>query len=260
MTPRVWLDRLAGRTLSGPGVQRRFNGEQLRLPARWARFYPEVYEPEKYRFVRANCPPGGTVVDAGAHIGVYTVVMARAVGPAGRVLSLEPAPRTRAVLTAVVEMNGVGETVEVRPEALGATEGTSTLHVPPRPISNASSTVRSGARPDARPIEVPATTIGSLLGDAAADLIKLDIEGDELDALRSARELLSRARPALAVEVHPEALSARGQSATEVLELLEEAGYRIGDAAAIRALLAADPRTGPFELQALHPDRPGSRG
>lgn len=253
------LYRLAAIALPRSGLPRRFNDERLRMPVRWARFYPKVYEPEKHRFLRANCPPGGTVVDAGAHIGPFTVVIGRAVGPAGRVISLEPAPRTREVLSEVVEINGLADVVEIRPEALGAADGSATLYVPSGPASNASSTVGDeGAGLEA--IEVATTSLTSLLSGSPVDLVKLDIEGDELDALAGARELLLEARPALAVEVHPEALADRGRSATELLDLLDELGYRVRDAASHRRLLAESPRAEPFELQALAADRSGPWG
>ncbi len=58
------------------------------------------------------------------------------------------------------------------------------------------------------------------------DIMKMDIEGFELDALRNAHEILMR-KPAIDISVHPAYLEARGQSAKEVLDLLANYGYRI---------------------------------
>ncbi|ALA59895.1 hypothetical protein NITMOv2_3503 [Nitrospira moscoviensis] len=58
------------------------------------------------------------------------------------------------------------------------------------------------------------------------DLIKMDIEGYELDALRNAHEILSR-KPALDISIHSSFLANRGQSVDEVLNLLKQYGYKI---------------------------------
>ena len=58
------------------------------------------------------------------------------------------------------------------------------------------------------------------------DIIKMDIEGFELDALRNAHEILIR-KPVLDISIHSSFLEARGQSTGQVLDLLAEYGYRI---------------------------------
>lgn len=62
--------------------------------------------------------------------------------------------------------------------------------------------------------------------DVYPDILKMDIEGFELDALKSAHEILSR-KPVIDISLHPAYLKARGQSADEVLKLLAGYGYRI---------------------------------
>lgn len=58
------------------------------------------------------------------------------------------------------------------------------------------------------------------------DVIKMDIEGYELDALRNAHEILLR-KPAIYISIHPRFLNNRGQNADEVVKLLMEHGYKI---------------------------------
>ena len=62
--------------------------------------------------------------------------------------------------------------------------------------------------------------------DTYPDIMKMDIEGFELDALKNAHEILLR-KPALDISIHPAFLKSRGQSAEEVLDLLAGYGYRI---------------------------------
>src|SRR5262249_36832247 len=65
-----------------------------------------IYEPAETRFVEANVPRGGCVLDIGANIGYYTLLFARAVGPAGRVFAFEPEPENFDLLRQNVRSNG----------------------------------------------------------------------------------------------------------------------------------------------------------
>src|SRR5215471_19195745 len=63
--------------------------------------------------------PGDVFVDGGAHVGLFTLVAARRVGPGGRVIAFEPSPANRQRLLDNVALNGFTQ-VDVRPEALAA--------------------------------------------------------------------------------------------------------------------------------------------
>lgn len=219
----------------GRGVPRTVNGERLRFPAAWSRYYPAAYEEAKHRFLLRHCQPGTTVIDGGAHIGLFTVVMARAVGPDGWVLAFEPTPGTRAVLTTTVALNQLGATVSVRPEALAAATGRTTLHIGPVPGTSSNSVAVPPPEGVGTEREVPTVAVDDLLPGLAAPVscLKLDIEGAELDALLGARATLDRFRPALCVEVHPRALKAAGREPAAVHDLLVgDLGYELHEGAA----------------------------
>jgi FkbM family methyltransferase len=57
------------------------------------------------------------------------------------------------------------------------------------------------------------------------DVMKMDIEGFELDALKNSHNILLK-KPALDISIHPQYLKDRGQSAEEVLDLLANYGYK----------------------------------
>lgn len=76
------------------GVSRVVQGERVRLPPRWSRFYPPDYEPDTVTFLRQHCKPGDTVLDVGSHFGLISVLMARLVQPGGRVVVLSRRPRS----------------------------------------------------------------------------------------------------------------------------------------------------------------------
>jgi FkbM family methyltransferase len=165
--------------------------------------------------------PGATVLEGGPYIGYLTISAARAVGEGGRVVAVEPNPETLATLRANVVRNGFGERVEVVEAALGAapgrapfhlTEGgdTSSLHAPPYPTSV---------------VEVEVMRGDDLVD--AADVVKLDLEGSEVAALRGLRGVIERSRPVLFCECNSGMLVLAGSSAAELRHELEQLEYDV---------------------------------
>ena len=77
-------------------------------------FFYRTWEPAITRLVAAKIEPGDTVIDIGANVGYYTLLMSRLVGPTGRVYAAEPSPSIRARLERHLELNRV-ENVVVLP-------------------------------------------------------------------------------------------------------------------------------------------------
>jgi FkbM family methyltransferase len=166
--------------------------------------------------------PGATVLEGGPYIGFLTINAARAVGDGGRVVAVEPSPETIAALRANVVRNGLDTRVEVVEAALGAergrasfhlTEGgdTSSLHAPPFPT---------------RVVEVDVVR-GDDLPIGKLDVVKLDLEGNEVAALRGLKKTLERTRPVLFCECNGEMLEAAGSSVAELRAELERLGYDV---------------------------------
>lgn len=174
------------------------------------------FEPEMAAAIQRCAPPGSTFFDVGANAGYMTLVGARAVGPSGRVVAFEPLPNTAREMSAQVRLNGLTNVTVVR-AAVCEREGTVSFRSGPSADMAALAEVESRGEM----LTVESTTI-----DAAAErhgapgLIKLDIEGAELLALRGATRTLERHRPALVMELHSAEL------ATQCLALLDCAGYR----------------------------------
>lgn len=134
------------------------------------------------------------VVDVGANVGIHTVVCANAVGPTGHVYAIEPAPTTCQHLRRTVALNGLEGIVDVIDIAAGAQEQVDApFHVGARsghsslfPLEGAVGTVKV----DVRPLD--------LLVRGRVDLVKIDVEGAELDVLAGMGGLIER-NPDLAV-------------------------------------------------------------
>jgi FkbM family methyltransferase len=213
---------------AGRGVRRTVNGEPYRFPARWCRYYPAVYEPETAAFLRAHCKPGDVALDIGAHIGLFSVLMARLVGQAGRVFSFEPTPLTRAVLEQTVRLNDAQGVIEVRGEAVSRTTGTASFHDAGAALGAANSLVPID-RPDAGPvIPVPTIRVDDFVRERGVvpRCLKIDAEGAELDVLLGAERALTAARPVADLALHPAALARAGGSLKQLWDVLRD--YRMG--------------------------------
>lgn len=206
-----------------------------------------TYEPATLRLLRAWLGPGRVFVDAGANAGVVTLAAATWVGPSGRVLAIEPSAREFARLADHVALNGLGQVTAIR-AAVAATPGERVLRVAAAPRGGLNTLGDRFAYPD-MPMAgvelVEARPIDAMIAEADidhVDVVKLDVEGSETDALEGAGGTLHDCRPALVIEVCASALTASGSSVEALDARLRDADYtcfEIDDATG--ALLAAGP-------------------
>jgi FkbM family methyltransferase len=208
----------------GRGVRRMIGGATFRIPARWSRYYPTDYEPGTFGFLREWCRPGDAVLDLGAHIGLFTVLMSRLVGSAGRVFSFEPTPYTCGVLRETIRINLCESNVEVVQKAVSKGSGRATFFDTGDVVSNANSLVRT-QRCEGE-ISVETVSIDdSVPRGLAVRLMKIDVEGAELDVLRGAVRTFASGPPAVHLGLHPQQIRAAGGTLEEIWDLLRD--YRM---------------------------------
>lgn len=168
--------------------------------------------------------PGMTVVDGGAHVGLYTVLAARGVGPAGSVIAVEPDLYNLVALRVNVDRAGAAN-VEIVAEALADAAGTARFY-------ETRSTIGSSLleRDDAGVRVVRTTSVDLLLRgrDVDALLVKLNVEGAEPLALAGMREVLSRVEPvAILIEVNPPLLEAAREEVGALVGGLRMQGFAV---------------------------------
>jgi FkbM family methyltransferase len=140
--------------------------------------------------------PGMVVVDIGANLGYFTVLMADLVGPTGAVHAFEPNPGIAARLMKNVYANGFLDRVSLYTDPLGAGEGQELfLVIPPGEPKNAHLT--SYAVADALPVTLRRFDSYPALLDA--DVIKIDVEGAERDIWRGMAGLFERGEKPLTI-------------------------------------------------------------
>ena len=168
-----------------------------------------LHPPRVHPAVLASLHPGSAAIDVGASLGEWTVPLARAVGPNGRVLAVEPVLRSAAALEATLTANSLRQ-AQVARCAVGDHEGSAEIAVPI--VTSARSdtgTARIGVvGPGHQTLSVCVRTLDSLAGEFGldrVDLIKVDVEGHERRVLDGAASILERFRPTLVIETGHEA-------------------------------------------------------
>jgi FkbM family methyltransferase len=180
----------------------------------------EVYERNVYE-KHFPIEKGFTVIDAGAHIGLFTMKAAKLVGrPDGRVLAVEPSSENFEMLKRNLSLNGLSNVTPFHCAA-GDSEGTVTLNLNDRHSSHSLIETTPGRKLVGKEV-VPMKTIDLLTSQLPrVDMMKIDVEGSEMAVLRGAKRTLERFHPKLVIEVHGFAVSN-----AEVMAHLEAYGYR----------------------------------
>lgn len=225
------LRKLARRYPEGSVVEIRTG---LAAGMRWKRFHRYVngywvghFELDIQEALRRELKPGDVFYDVGANAGFFTLVAARLVGPAGRVVSFDPAPANVESVTAQLQLNDLSRSCTPVRKAVGGAEGRATFSFANEgsPMGHLGAAGRGETS-----AEVEVTTL-----DAAVEtygrpsFIKVDVEGAEGQVMAGAAGLLSgaggAARPSWLIELHGPRCEA------DVKRELSSHGYRFFDLA-----------------------------
>ena len=142
---------------------------------------------------RKHVVPGSTALDVGAHIGSLTVPLARLVGREGRVYAFEP---QKEVFRELVHNLRLNELANVTPLRFAVSSQPGTVEMSPVFIDAGWTRIGKGGE------KVEARTIDSF-GFSDVSLIKIDVEGHEVEVLKGAEETVSTLHPVLLVEIKP---------------------------------------------------------
>jgi FkbM family methyltransferase len=171
--------------------------------------------------------PGMFFLDIGAYHGIYSLVALKRLNGSGQIVAFEPSPNARRRLTLHLRRNG-GRAAKIEPYAMSSGSSESTFF---QVVSG--DTTRNGLRPPSSedvvaPLTIQTVSLDQYVAEARlprVDVIKLDIEGGERDALHGATKVLDEFRPVIICEVFDAAAQAWGYHARETVSLLKAHGY-----------------------------------
>ena len=186
-----------------------------------------VYEKNETELFKSLTKKGMVVVDVGANIGYYTLLAARLVGEAGRVFAFEPDPHNFDLLCKNIEINGYGNVVPVR-KAVFSKSGKMKLFLDE---SNLGGHSLSEANVDTSgSVTVEVTSLDDYFGntDSRIDVIKMDVQGSEMDVLEGMTNTINRNDDLkIITEFWPMGIRNSGSSPTGFLNKLIECGFAL---------------------------------
>ena len=215
----------------------------MEIPPRWrgvsklVYVFREHYEPELFALEQL-VPKGSVAVDVGANYGIYTLVLARLVGPEGKVYSFEPAHEAAQVLRRNVKKNKF-YWVHVVQAACADCSAKAWLSHHPDPSKNA--LVLAQRETDkGEPVEV--VRLDDIVEEAA--FLKMDVEGAEELVLKGGMNLIERSRPVVMLELNEGAVTSMGLEPWGAWRLLSSKDYSflvLGQDGSFRVLEAPSP-------------------
>jgi FkbM family methyltransferase len=177
------------------------------------------------------------IYDLGAHVGLYTLLAAK-VGGDKTIISFEPEPKSYEKLNKNIELNKL-RNVKTFNIALSDYNGKTTLNINKMGLASGGHNIApTGEKKGWRRKSIEVRRLEDLIAEEGLpkpDLIKIDIEGAELNAIKGMEKLLkSEDAPYLIMEVHKDKLRNFGHSDEDLLRLLKKYGLKIDFLEALR--------------------------
>lgn len=183
----------------------------------------KIYEQETTLFSRKYLNPGDCVYDVGANIGYFTLEFARSVGKDGKVLSFEPHPEIFEVLKRNIKRNRYSNII-TQNVACGEINESKKLYFSSENEGNHKIVESKNTKGS---VEVEIVRLSNFIKKAPPRLIKMDIEGAELLALKGInKDLLLKNDIDFIIEYHPYEMSFFNIEGPELLNWFTRNGYK----------------------------------
>ena len=204
------------------------NGEKYKILGKWmyiddldssrlTRF--GIYQPEETKLIKKIVKKKHTVLDIGANIGYFTLIMAN---QAKQVHAFEPELRNFEILKKNVQLNRLSN-VKLYNLAVTETTGMTKLHL--ADIGRGMHRIYPSYWCKGGVTDVGTVRIDDIIGDA--NFVKMDIEGSELGALKGMIKLLKKGDITLIMEFHPPSIEEYGAKPRDIYDFMTNLGYDI---------------------------------
>lgn len=210
------MPRTSYSVLSGPLKGSKFILGAMSGEGGGASVYFNRMETEQTAAMLDEVRPGATFFDIGANVGYYSILASRLVGTSGRVAGFEPLIRNLSYLQRHVELNRA-DNVRILPFALSSEN---TILSFSTGENSAMGHLDSNGGGEFLVPTVSLDEIAEKLG-LTPDVIKMDVEGAEMEVFRGATRILNEARPTIFLSTHSPELR------TDCIALLDGLGYQV---------------------------------
>ncbi len=181
---------------------------------------------DELNYIVSNLDSGMSAIDVGAHKGGYLYWMSKSVGKQGKIFAFEPQPKLHQYLSDAIREFPL-KNVELTHGGVSSSEGSLDLFVPSADgKTSPGATLEKREDTEGYSINVPVYQLDTLMKDRSfkVGLIKVDVEGHELEVFKGALELIKKDRPKIIFECEVRHLGSL--PIQSVFSYLEDLGYR----------------------------------
>ena len=192
------------------------------------------YEPTETEFLKNNLKVGQSVLNVGAHVGIFASLISKLVGPTGKVIAIEPSARNFKLLKVNLKRNG-DRNWKIYNFAAGSSNFNGTLYVNQKnsgdhrlfdpSISAVGGTLKFQGFRRRMTALVKVVKLDDVLVEDLFDFILIDAQGWDHDVILGMRNVLIKSMPIGLFEFVPGWLEARGISPEKTLDYYRELGY-----------------------------------
>lgn len=192
--------------------------EELIINKAWEEFETEIF--------KQNIKKGDVIVDLGANIGYYSLIAANLVGDKGKVYAFEPDEKNFQVLRKNIQVNNYKNIFPVK-MAVSDKTGNVKLYISPENKGDHRIYDQKAGR---ETVTIKSTTLDEYFKNQKVDLIKMDIQGSELDALKGAKKLINTNKNIkIITEYQADLLEANKSRPIDFLNLLTDLKFKLFD-------------------------------
>jgi len=176
----------------------------FKMSSDWARYRGYIYgnwEPVATQAVLSYAKRGMCVFDIGAHLGYYSLLLAKCVGTVGRVVSFEPSPVNFFTLQKNISINNL-EYVELINKAVFSRSGMIAMSVSPTDTGSGDWSICRQVNGDSIQVQTISLDQFCEANQVFPDFLKIDVEGAEYDVLMGGGETIGRTQPTMLIELH----------------------------------------------------------
>ena len=195
----------------------------FKMSTDWARYRGYIYgnwEPVATQAILSHAKRGMCAFDIGAHLGYYSLLLAKCVGPVGRVVSFEASPVNFSTLQRNISINNL-DNVELINLAVYSKSGMIGMSVSPTDTASGDWSISRRVNGDSIQVETISLDQFCEVNQVLPDFLKIDVEGAEHDVLMGGRETIGRSQPMHVDRTSPLRWRLGGQPRSRFVEQME---------------------------------------